>query len=267
MIQTTEVDLKVLNSLTKYPSIPTYHGMADRGMLLPEHVVFDNDVLYASEKVDGTNSRIILMPDNRYIIGSREELLYANGDLIVNPTLGIVEAIRDIAKIVHQHQLWTWTNSAGDLEIGDIPKIIRVFYFEMYGGKTPESKHYSGSGKTHCRLFDVCDVGVEMLEMPIEKISGWRENGGQNYLRHDALIGLADKIGLDLTPRITIESIPSSIDETYAWLKNVIPASLSKIDNGGAGKPEGIVVRTRTRSTIAKLRFEDYERYFKKYRN
>ncbi|MFI7515873.1 hypothetical protein ACIBVK_20520 [Micromonospora echinofusca] len=51
-----------------------------------------------TEKVDGTNARIVGLPGGAYLIGSREELLYARGDLIGNPALGIVDALRDVAE-------------------------------------------------------------------------------------------------------------------------------------------------------------------------
>src|SRR5687767_1954189 len=86
-------DLKAINSMTKYPSIPTYHALDPRdGSLLEETIPFSGMVI-GTEKIDGTNSRIILLPDGTYLLGSREELLYARGDLIGNPALGIVDAL------------------------------------------------------------------------------------------------------------------------------------------------------------------------------
>lgn len=71
--------------MTKYPSILTYHKLGEKGKLLDEvQVPFDQPAILA-EKIDGVNSRIIIFPDGLYIIGSREELLYAKGDLIGNP--------------------------------------------------------------------------------------------------------------------------------------------------------------------------------------
>ena len=79
-------DLNKLNSMTKYPSIPTYHTLGDKGTLLEQTVSFEGKVVL-TEKVDGTNSRIILLPDVNFVLGSREELLFAKGDLIGNPAL------------------------------------------------------------------------------------------------------------------------------------------------------------------------------------
>src|SRR5262249_26329407 len=91
--ETRAVDLVKLNSMTKYPSIPTYHLLGEKGALLDERVAFAGRVL-GSEKVDGTNGRVIFLPDGCWIVGSREELLLARGDLIGNPALGIADALK-----------------------------------------------------------------------------------------------------------------------------------------------------------------------------
>ncbi|HEY9748317.1 MAG TPA: hypothetical protein V6C63_06555, partial [Allocoleopsis sp.] len=55
-----------------------------------------------------------------------------------------------------------------------------------------------------------------------------------------------------------------SIEEAYEFLKTTIPKTLSAIDEGAGGRPEGIVARDFSRQAIAKLRFEDYERHMKR---
>ena len=120
MQSTRELDLAKLNSATKYPSIPTYHALGEKGALLDETVDFDGQPLIATEKVDGINSRIILMPDGCYLIGSREELLHARGDLIHNPALGIVETLKQTAERM--------------VELVSTPAdTITVVYLETYG--------------------------------------------------------------------------------------------------------------------------------------
>ncbi|MEM8781093.1 MAG: hypothetical protein AAGF26_19995, partial [Cyanobacteria bacterium P01_G01_bin.49] len=55
-------DLSKINSLTKYPSIITYHKLDSKnGGLLEEPLKFQGKLL-ATEKVDGTNARIICLP-------------------------------------------------------------------------------------------------------------------------------------------------------------------------------------------------------------
>ena len=100
-ILTYETDgLRKLNSITKYPSVLTYHNLGQRGSLvdsLVEDKCFDKHrSVYITEKIDGTNSRIVFSTNangevDDYIIGSREDFLFAKGDRIVNPALGIVK--------------------------------------------------------------------------------------------------------------------------------------------------------------------------------
>ena len=228
--------------MTRYPSILTYHKIGEKGKLLDEIQVPLRGPMILTEKIDGVNGRIILFPDGFYIIGSREELLYAKGDLIGNPQLGIVDVLKPVAeKLEPRH----W---------------ITVLYFEVYGGKTTKNgKQYTGSGSLSYRLFDVTYISnvEEILQMSIEQIASWRDNGGQKFYKEDTL----QMIDLPLTPRIGEEIIPSgSIQEVYDWLKTKITTTECGLDNGALGKPEGIVVRSANRNKIAKLRFEDYER-------
>ena len=68
--ETMMIDLEALNSATKYPSIRTYHALGERGSLTEEVTGFHGDVVL-SEKIDGSNSRIIRLPDGDWLIGSR----------------------------------------------------------------------------------------------------------------------------------------------------------------------------------------------------
>jgi hypothetical protein len=121
------LDLRKLNSATKYPSILTYHALGDRGRLREEiQVSFDDDAVLCTEKLDGTNTRITLFPGGDFIIGSREELLHARGDLIHNPALGIVDAARGVALRLSELSV-----AGGDL---------MIVFGEVYGGKTTASK-------------------------------------------------------------------------------------------------------------------------------
>jgi hypothetical protein len=243
-------DLNKLNSMTKYPSIPTYHALGDKGRLLDEFVSFDGEVVL-TEKVDGTNSRIIILPDGNYILGSREELLFAKGDLIGNPALGIVDALRSIADLLPQSK----------------HKII-VVYLELYGGKvTPASKQYTAKQSVGWRLFDVAVItNIAMLfTKSLQQLAVWRDNGGQTFLDEDQLGKASIEFGLELTPRLaTVEALPISIEETYEFLKALLPKTKVVLDEGAGGRAEGIVARTYNRSVIAKIRFEDYERHAKR---
>ncbi|GAA1805500.1 hypothetical protein GCM10009682_29160 [Luedemannella flava] len=244
------LDLGVLNSLTKYPSIPTYHSLDPAtGSLRDEAIAFSGQVI-GTEKVDGTNARIISLPGGMYLLGSREELLYAKGDLIGNPALGIVAELRAVAE-----RLAPVDSDA-----------IRVHYLEVYGGKvTAASKHYTGDKQVGHRLFDVvmlADYEALLGRQPAE-LSAWRESGGQTFLCEDALAATADRDGLVLTPRLfTVDAgeLPTDLDKTRQFLAEHLPRTFSALDDGGLGQPEGIVLRTVDRATIAKARFQDYDR-------
>lgn len=259
----TPEEVEKINSLTKYPSILTYHGLGQKGNLTEEILVRfpDNVKVIGTEKVDGTNGRIIIMPDKTYLIGSREELIYAQGDFIENPVSEIVPTLKPIAeRIVGRPDLFP----ADD---------IYIFFLEAFGGSgiTPASKTYTTTKTAAARMFDVAFIPSPdqpngnwgwhtVLDMTRDKISSWREHGGQFYSNESVLKCWADLIGVSLTPRLEITPPPLSVEETYEWLKKAITKSLVVLDDKAQGKPEGIVVRTETREYIAKIRFEDYER-------
>ncbi|MEU6261826.1 RNA ligase family protein [Saccharopolyspora shandongensis] len=243
-------DLDALNSLTKYPSIPTYHALGDRGSLTEEATAFTGPVI-GTEKIDGTNARVISLPDGTWLLGSREELLCAKGDLIGNPAQGIVAALRGLAD-----------------RLNPFIDSIMVYYLEVYGGKvTAASKQYTGDRVVGHRLFDIVvipdDEAETLLAKPQAEISSWREHGGQPFLAEPDLAWMASKEGLDLAPRLfTLDAaeLPREVDKTLAFLAERLPQTLSALDDSAGGKPEGIVLRTADRNVIAKARFEDYNR-------
>ncbi|HWB34890.1 MAG TPA: RNA ligase family protein [Rugosimonospora sp.] len=246
-------NLRAINSLTKYPSIPTYHGLDPKnGNLLPEVTEFSGTVV-GTEKVDGTNGRLIICPDGRYLLGSREHLLYAEGDLIGDPAQGIVNALRPVGD---------------DL---DTPYMSRgrfvVFYMELYGGKVAAaSKHYTRDPKrVGMRLFDVATIDDydEKLAWPSERISRWREAGGQDFHAEFELPRWADEIGVPLVPRlfeVDAAELPTAIEDVPPWMTSHLPQTRVALDGATPGLAEGIVLRSLDRSVIAKARFEDYAR-------
>jgi hypothetical protein len=250
------IDLRKLNSLTKYPSIETYHKLGKKGLLLEEHnVEFDStgSPIIATEKVDGTNGRIILLPNSRWIIGSREELLHAEGDIIPNPMLGIVDALRDVAE-----------RFTGALDSLGLSNAIVAAYLEVYGGNICKaSKQYTSDRSMSCRLFDVSVLvpDDQTFERSLEAIAGWRQRGGQTFLVEAQLQALAQAADVQLTPRIHINRVPAFIADTHKWLQATINQSHVVLDDGAGGRPEGIVLRAQDRKAIVKLRFEDYERH------
>lgn len=248
-----QCDLKRLNSATKYPSIPTYHTLDPKnGLLLDTPFNFEGSII-ATEKIDGTNARIIVLPDDSFIIGSREELLHAKGDLIFNPALGIVAALKQ---------------KASDIQLTSPNEIITVFYCEVYGGKvTAASKQYTGSRQVGFRLFDVAVIDLAILEQSPQKISKWRQQGGQSFLDENELSAYSEKNGFELTPRLVTlnaSDLPSGLEQANDFLERTLSKSRCLLDDNAGGRPEGIVVRTSNRSQIAKLRFQDYRKTLKR---
>lgn len=242
------MDLDKLNSATKYPSIQTYHQMGQRGRINSKvQVGFPpGEKLYLSEKVDGTNGRILLLHDGPrdYIVGSREEFLFAKGDLIWNTTYEIKTVLAPIAD---------------RMEESTKPGHVLVYFFEVYGAGLPAAKQYTAGKAMGARVFDVCSVPLEILEMPIEKIASWRDHGGQSFCREEEIDIAAGSIMVDRTPYLgAVDEIPTGLEDTYEWMKQFRTSRCHL--GGGTGRSEGIVARTADRKAVAKLRFEDYEK-------
>lgn len=249
--------LRRLNSATKYPSIPTYHEMGDRGCLTDAVAVpFDeDDHVLVTEKVDGTNARIVVLVDG-YLVGSRNDLLTASGDLVHNPQLGIVDALRDVLDRLAQALAFTDGHAW-------------VFYGEVYGGNVGKgARQYTGDGSTGFRLFDVVSFAMGELDALVrdndpESMSLWRKGGGQNFGTAEEVAYMADVLEVPTVPSIDhdVEPLPTSVEETLGWLRILLEGGTgAALDPSAGGKAEGIVVRTPDRSKVAKFRFQDYER-------
>lgn len=243
--------LRCLNSATKYPSIPTYHGIDPKNGKLTSSVMwFGDGPVLLTEKVDGTNGRVIVMPDGDWFIGSREEILYARGDRIENPNLGIVPALVDLAPEL-----------ARDYDEAH----VCAYYLEVYGrGVGPNGKQYASvPGLTGYRLFDVALVPPQILGKPVEEIASWRDRGGQTYLPEDGFLIRARHKGVSVVPRLNwvgADELPLTLGDTHEMLQRELKLSSARLDPDAPGRPEGIVLRTPDRSVIAKARFQDYER-------
>jgi len=246
------MNLRKLNSATKYPSIQTYHALGRKGRLTEEvQVGFASETVHVSEKVDGTNTRIIVAPDGRFIVGSRNDLLWHSTDLLFNPAQSIVEVLRP--------RVDGWL-ARGTM----VPRegALRVFYGESYGGRiTGASKNYSRAGATDFRLFDVMELPEDalrtVLSWNVEEIAAWREGGGQPFWDSRSL----ESLGLPLTPQLAIDGgVPMGHQAVLDWMTALLPQSLCTLDDTGLGGPEGLIVRNRDRSRIAKIRFQDYRR-------
>lgn len=257
--------LRKLNSITKYPSILTYHNLGPKGSLvdsLVENMSFENKPIYITEKIDGTNSRIVFITDANgaavdYIIGSREELLFARGDRIINPALGVVNNLKPVADAIV-------LLSDGNIPL--MPNTMYCLYGETYGGNINGAKQYSGHGAYGIRFFDMWQTPLDhvedLLQMDIDQISRWREHSGQPFVCVDVLKEFCDKFDLNRVPYIreTVGTeIPHDLQGVWDWMQE-FATSTAQIDSDGKGMSEGVVVRYADRSLIRKIRFEDYMR-------
>jgi hypothetical protein len=249
-----------LNSATKYPSIETYHVLGDRGSLTEDLGPFaeidpDEDVVL-TEKVDGANFRIVLLPDGDYFIGIREELIYAKGDRIVPTALNGAAHVA----IPYAERVVKWQAVYG----AQYPKHAQVFFFEVYGSKIGgAAKNYTKGTEMGARLFDVAFVPLDVLDKPREEIASWRDHGGQTFATEATMLRAAEALKMGLTPRLgTVKGsgLPQSVERMQEWLEQALPTTQVALDDTGLGRAEGIVLRTKNRSRIAKARLEDYEK-------
>ncbi len=246
-----KLDIAWLNTLTKYPSIPTYHEIDPKnGRLLPSTNIPADEPLLATEKIDGTNARMVFLPDGDHFIGSREEILYAKGDFIRNPTLGIVA---ELVPRIDPDRVYSEDGA------------ITVAYLEVYGGKcTRNSDHYTDTRTVSCRIFDVAVIASDIWEgltseRP-DRVSAWREADTTRFRSAETISGFAEALASQRVPVLGTVTLPTGLAETFELLKQTIQKSQAIIDGAPSGRPEGIVVRNADRTRIAKIRYEDYER-------
>lgn len=265
--------LAAINSLTKYPSIPTYHTLDPRdGRLHEERVEFPADQpVVITEKVDGTNVRLILLRSGMWFIASREDLLAARGDLVHNTTQGIVDAVRPLADRLADEGDPEYHIGSDRSVFSDDAAAACVLYLELYGGSGSRvigrnARQYTGAGAVGYRLFDVLALtGRDLhdgLTRSAEEISAWRKRGSQTFLSELPLALVARGWEVPLVPRLATLAggkLPESVDETHRWLEEHARTGVA-LDDGAAGRAEGVVLRTVDRGVIAKVRLESYER-------
>lgn len=251
-----------LNTMTKYPSIQTYHALGKKGMLTEDFSIIPEGIktLEMTEKVDGTNVRIIIHKDD-YIIGSREELLYAKGDRIINKNMDIVENTIHIAEKMINSKL-----------LND--DYIFVFYGELYGGTIGKNnKRYSNDKKVFgFRFFDywsmkINDFSLTFNDYTQDQLSSWRDNMKQPYATSYGLDYFTSMMELERVPllgRINTDMIPTSVEGMYNLLKETITNTNVGLTETENSRAEGFILRSEDRSFIAKIRYEDYERTLKR---
>src|ERR1019366_1486976 len=147
--------------------------------------------IIGTEKVDGTNARLIFCPGQSVLVGSREDLLWERRDLIGNQAMGIVEAVKETVQRL--------------VEALSRPGQIAVYFVEVYGRSIGGgAKNYTKVGKIGFRLFDVVliDDFDEMFGWPADRIAHWRDNGGQKYVNADEIVKIAGEIGFQPVPAL-----------------------------------------------------------------
>lgn len=255
-----EVDLKVLNSMTKYPSIPTLHEMGERGRLGDLAVRFPEDQgVFATEKIDGANARLVLLPWGCWLVGSREEWLAHRGDLLVATAERIVEAIGPRVGML-EAALGVPRFAGGGL----------IWYGEAYGSKIGQgAKNYaSNPGSLGFRVFDIQEFSPAEFDHRLSQLAAdaaaWRESGGPRFFDLDCLVEAAGRAGVPTVPYLARVAPGSWLrldhEGTLELLRKTVSETAAALDEGAKKRPEGIVFRTADRSVIAKARFEDYER-------
>ncbi len=244
-----------INTLTKYPSILTLHKFGEKGKLSDGFTTdLTDEQMFATEKIDGTNVRIICLGD-QYLIGSREFILHHNHDLYFDQAQGIVEGLKGIGLKI--------PNDLGQLT---------VIYGELFGGRVSSNSKQYGQDKLGFRAFDIAVFNdLSILKKSQEDISRWREREtekgiiyGQNFLEKSALENQLKYFGIEMTPSVPFELGDMSQQTILANLRNFIPKTKVALSDLAQMRPEGLVLRNSDRSKIVKLRFEDYERALRK---
>lgn len=248
-----------LNTITKYPSILTYHELGQRGTIIEDftkssYECSDDEIIEGTEKVDGTNTRIIICGDD-YLLGTRDELIYAKGDRIKNDKMSILETCLPIAEDIMSKYIFNSNK-------------LFVIYGENYGGNIGRGcKNYSKNKETKFRVFDMWQMEIDnvldLLDKDLDKLSTWREHGGQPYVDIETLKTYCKDFGLDKTPvlfSMKKSEFPKSIQEVYDFMKQF---KETKVGLDCTGKSEGFVIRNNTRKYIKKIRFEEYEKTLK----
>ncbi|MBB5081328.1 RNA ligase family protein [Nonomuraea endophytica] len=241
--------LRALDSATKYPAIPTYHTLDKsrrKSPLLDEDPISFRGTVWGYEKVDGTNGRIVLLPENSgWLIGSRDELLTAVGDLVVRDALGIVATLSRIAERL--------TNPRRDMVV--------TAYLEVYGQQGEAAAQYGNRSVSSARLFDVSLVPVSILDRDVEAVARWRDHGGQEWLDEGQLDGFAEDQSVQRAPELfalASHMLPTTVADMRVFMERY--ATTAAQLNGAPGRSEGLVLSSTDRRTKAKVRFADYDR-------
>lgn len=255
------MDLAKLNSLTKYPSIPTWHVLDGKGVLTDSATTVDaGTAFYLTEKVDGTNGRIVRL-GRSWWIGSRDNLIASNDGSVNAVKNPLEQAIVDTLKPI-----------ADRLRTTDF---VVVWFFEVFGANIGDaSREYAPrNGEVSCRLFDravIADSASILNTMNPEQISSWRKRGGQTF---DSLVSLRWSyteiedlvLAVPFLGIAYASEMPVTLEDGRPFIEKWIgKKTRCALDPAALGRPEGIVARTADRRVIVKLRLSDYDKAIRK---
>jgi hypothetical protein len=201
----------------------------------------------------------IVSLNSDYILGQRENFVYAKNDRIKNSD--VIDVVQEAAdKFVN-------TNTDTDF--------LTVIYGEAYGWRIQDgSKIYcAGNTDKNFRIFDVWQAHVNVIDnylqnSDMQKIVYDREHNFQSWLTVDEMKIFADTYKLEQVPFWTdfdSNDLPTDAEETKQWIESNFKTSHAIIGEGTNtnqkfARAEGVVIRTWDRKTIRKLRFEDYNK-------
>ncbi|MEV4806847.1 RNA ligase family protein [Nonomuraea sp. NPDC049421] len=250
-----------LGSATKYPSIPTYHQEGPRGMLLEELLTPfpEGSVVRLEEKLNGWNCRVVL-GRGWWAIGSRKDWVAVSAEDSYSSEGGLVEALKPAVKRIDYDALLAEVCE-------DVPSSwdpIVTLYVEVYGreGSVKGWQSYGDGSKAGVRLFDVALTDPLILGWDIERIASWRQNGGQVFMPSPVVDCVAKVTKIRRVPLLaTIDTrkLPTTVDD-MAFMLRYYGTTLARVTSGGSLVAEGVIMRTLTRSIIAKAHLARYER-------
>ncbi len=251
-----------VNSMTKYPSIPPLFGRDPDSKNAAEFPP-EGQELIVREKIDGCNVRLVIFPGafeklyfgeegitdiTQWVVGTRIEFIHSNTSAFTRASeYKILQALPS-----PRHLLLHYADRLD----------FTVFYFEVFGGNISHSHNYTSKnvGAVGIRLLDVLIVTkwLRLLrEHTAEEIAAWRGQGRQEFVSEEKLEWFSKEIEIPLCPRIEGLELHRSAEKTRESLFETVKKTACRLDEDGFdGQPEGVVLRTRDRSWMAKLKHQ-----------
>jgi hypothetical protein len=224
--------LAVIDSLTKYPSIPVLHALDSRGRAVGDRCTDHRGAMQATIKYDGTNIRLVVNSHGDMLIGYREHLVWAKGDRVhTADSFGVVPTVLTVADRL-------------------VPREgVRVVYMELCGGKIGKyARRYTPTPEVQAlRVFDAHTFTEaewdESLTWEPQAASSWRDHLHQRWVSRASL----EEFGIPLVESFTVTA-PETPDDVRAMLA------------AHAENHEGLVLRTDDRRVCFKIRHENYRK-------